>query len=308
MFESLRSAAYPAADEEASGDRPSEIARGTALVRALAALDERGEIRGRDTLAEIFLADNRKDSLKETPIREWLIKNYLPYGIYAYSMAATAYFDNVVEQALRDNLPQIVFLGAGYDSRPYRLNNLIRDTRIFEVDDAPTQQRKRELLEKANVPVPENLKYVPASSTSDTLKDILFAAGYDEGKQTLFVCEGITYYLSAAEMDAIFNFIKSHSPAGSTVSFDYHRLASGSSHADSMTDLKEALEGLDAVKKSGFGIEEGKIGVFLAERELMSLEHLTAEELEKRYLTLQDGSSVGKVPARYCIVYAALSG
>ncbi len=311
MFDSLRSAAYPTAKEGSNGDQPSEIARGAALVRALAALDEREEIKGRDSLAEIFLADNRKNSLEEQAIRNWLIKNYLPYGTYAYSIAATAYFDHIVEQALRDNLPQIVFLGAGYDSRPYRFKALIGGgTRIFEVDDSSTQQRKRELLEKANVPIPEQLTYVAASGKNDTLKDILFRAGYDESKLTFFVCEGITYYLSAAEVDEIFDFIKSHSPAGSTVCFDYHCFAPGQSDAGGMTtDLKDALVGVaDAEEKRGFGIEEGQTGVFLAKRELMTLEHLGAEELEKRYLTLHDGSSAGKVPARYCIAYAALSG
>jgi hypothetical protein len=40
--------------------------------------------------------------------------------------------------------------------------------------------------------------------------------------------------------------------------------------------------------------------------EFIILEHLTAEELERKYLTLRDGSSVGKVPAQHCIVYASV--
>ncbi len=308
MFESLRRAAYPTADGRSEDDQPSEIARGAALLRALAAFDEREEIRGKDCLAEIFLADNRKDSLKEPSIRDWLIKNYLPYGVYAYSIAVTAYIDHIVEQALRDNIPQIVFLGAGYDSRPYRFNPLIRDTRIFEVDDGTTQKRKRDLLGKANVPVPGQLTYVPAGGKNDTLKDILVREGYDNTKLTLFVCEGITYYLTTTEVEEIFTFIRAQAPAGSTVCFDYNRLAAGMSEAGGVSDLKAALGEPAAEEEGAFGIEEGKIGVFLAERELMTLEHLTAEELERRYLTLRDGSSAGKVPARYCVVYAALSG
>lgn len=57
-------------------------------------------------------------------------------------------------QALRENLPQVVFLGAGYDSRPYRFQDLLRNTRIFELDIASTQQRKRQVLERAGVAIP----------------------------------------------------------------------------------------------------------------------------------------------------------
>ncbi len=304
MFESLKKSAYPDASGE---DQPSEIARSAALLRALAAMDEREEIRGADSLAEIFLAENRNSSLKEPAMREWLLKNYLPYGAYAYSIAATAYFDHIVEQALKDNVPQIVILGAGYDSRPYRFSAHIGETRIFEVDDHATQQRKQELLLQANVPVPRQLTYVPVSDTDSTLEYLLFKAGFDKERLSLFVCEGVTYYLPPAEVDEIFNFIKLNSPAGSMICFDYKSVSPGMPDQGGMTEFKDIFQSA-SVEPAGFAIEEGKTGVFLAERDLMTLEHLTADELEKRYLTLRDGSLVGKVPARYCITYASLAG
>lgn len=306
MFESLRRTAIPIADGQSSEDQPSEIARGAALLRALAAVDEREEIRGPDYLAEIFLAGNRKSSLKDPAIKEWLIKYYLPFGTYAYSIARTAYFDHVVGQALRDNIPQIVFLGAGYDSRPYRFSAHIKETSIFELDNDNTQQRKRELLKQANIPIPEQLVYVPVVDDKDTLKDLLVMAGFDNNKLSLFVCEGITYYLPAAEVDDILGFIKSNSPAGSTVCFDYNYLPPEMAGGGSMDELQEIMKPAGAAEAGRFGIEEGQIGTFLGKMEFIVLEHLTAEELEKRYLILSDGSSVGKVPAQHCIVYASV--
>ncbi len=308
MFESLRNAAYPAGDGASAEDQPSELARGAALLRALAAVDEREEIRGGDYLAEIFLEENRKNSLNDPVIKEWLIKNYIPYGIYAYSVARTAYFDHLVEQALRDNVPQIVFLGAGYDSRSYRFNSLIGETRIFELDDKATQQRKRELLRQAGIAVPEKLSLVPVSEGEDVLKDGLEKAGYDKGRQTLFVCEGITYYLTTKEVDEIFALIKSGSPPGSTVCFDYKCLSPGMADHGGLNDLKELMGAENAAETAGFGIEEGKLGIFLAERELMVLEQLSADELEERYLKLRDGSIAAKVASQYRVAYASLSG
>ncbi len=241
-------------------------------------------------------------------MREWLLKNYLPYGAYAYSIAVTAYFDHILEQALKDCVPQIVILGAGYDSRTYRFSALIGETRIFEVDDRATQQRKQELLQRANVPAPRQLTYVPVCDTSSTLEDLLFKAGFDRERLSLFVCEGITYFLPPAEIDEIFNFIKQNSPAGSMVCFDYKSIPPGMSDQGGMNELKEMFGSASAAEPAGFAIEDGKTGVFLAERELMTLEHLTADELEKRYLTFRDGSLAGKVPALYCIAYASLAG
>jgi methyltransferase (TIGR00027 family) len=139
-------------DKKDAGNQLSGLARGAALVRALAAREEREEIRGNDTLAEIFLSDDSGNSLDDPANRDWLLKNYLPKGVYAYTIARTAYFDHVVEQALREGVPQIVILGAGYDSRPYRFATLMGKTRIFELDELQTLQRKQKKLQQAEYP------------------------------------------------------------------------------------------------------------------------------------------------------------
>ena len=57
-------------------------------------------------------------------------------------LARTAFFDNLFIDALNKNIPQIVLLGAGYDTRAYRFADLNNATKIFELDIAPTQNRK----------------------------------------------------------------------------------------------------------------------------------------------------------------------
>jgi methyltransferase (TIGR00027 family) len=140
-------------------------------LRALATTESREEIRGRDYLAEIFLSDNLKKILKDPALREWAMKNQAP-GMYAYLIARTFFFDHTMEQALRENIPQIVMLGTGYDSRPYRFKNLIQDTRIFELDTRPTLQHKKELLQQANIPIPKNVIFVPINFVKDTFEDV----------------------------------------------------------------------------------------------------------------------------------------
>ncbi len=51
-------------------------------------------------------------------------------------------------------------------------------------------------------------------------------------------------------------------------------------------------------------IPEGTMGAFLAQRGFKMVEHLTPEEMEKKYLALSDGSSAGRVLAWFSLVRA----
>ena len=53
-----------------------------------------------------------------------------------------------------------------------------------------------------------------------------------------------------------------------------------------------------------FGIPEGLIEPYLAQRGFQIREHLTQVEMEQSYLTLNDGTSAGKPPALMCFVHA----
>ncbi len=289
-------------------NQPSETAMGVATARAYAAVDEREEIRGSDYLAQIFISEDRKRALTDSAIRQWVIKNYLPPGVYEYHIARTAYFDQIMKQALRENIPQIVFLGAGYDSRPYRFKDLIVDTKIFELDIHTTQQRKRELLRQANITIPEQLVYISINFNTDSLKDVLFTAGFNKNQKTLFIWEGVTYYLPDEVVDDTLSFIKSNSQAGSSVCFDYNSLSPEMSDAYGVKELKEFMKSESPAEPLQFGIEEGKIKWFLSERGYEIISHLTAEDMERKYLTLHDGSTAGKVPAFHCFVHASVSG
>jgi methyltransferase (TIGR00027 family) len=282
----------------------SETAMATATMRALAAYDEKEEIRGRDSLAEIFLTEDRKRPLQDPAARAWVMKNKLTPGAYEFMLARTAFFDHIVEQALRDNLPQIVFLGAGYDSRPYRFQDLIQATRIFELDAQPTQQRKQELLHQASIPIPEHLAFVPINFNTDDLQEVLVRAGYNRNQKTLFVWEGVTYYLSPQAVDDILSFIRSNSPLGSSICFDYAALSPEALSEDSAKKLRERLKSDHPAEPTRFGIREGELESFLSERGYHIIEHLTPQEMEQKYLTLRDGSSAGMLPALFRLVHA----
>ncbi len=288
--------------------QPSETAMSTAFMRALAAHDPREEIRCKDNLAELFLTEDRKRPVQDPAVRQWVMKNKLAPGMYEFMIARTAFFDAVVAEAFRDGVPQIVFLGAGYDSRPYRFRDIIGSSRIFELDALPTQQRKQEVLRGANIPIPPQLTFVSIDFNTNALADVLLPAGFDKHARALFVWEGVTYYLTARVVDETLSGIRSIAHAGSSLCFDYAALSKEALKEEGVQQVRTILRSEHASEPTRFGIPAGTIESFLSARGYAVKEHLAYDQIEGRYLTLPDGSSAGKVPALFCFVNAPVCG
>ena len=294
----------PAPAQKSVEDQPSDSAMGVAFWRAIAAGDGRAEIRGPDTLAHLFLTGDFQRIAKDRAASEWMMKK-VP-GSYQYFIARTAWFDTVVREALEQSVPQIVFLGAGYDARALRFRELLRDTRVFELDSVPTQRRKLRLLEQANIAPPPQLTYVPINFVHENLAEVLTRAGFAPDARTLFVWEGVTYYLPTAAIDQTLEFVRGHSPAGSTLCLDYLLEAPDMAARYGVKESRAAMQAAYRAEPIQFRIEEGTIQAFLSEHGFGMLEHLTAADLERKYLTLRDGTSAGHVLACFGLVEASV--
>ena len=88
---------------------------------------------------------------------------------------------------------QVVILGAGLDTRAWRLEAL-RGARVFEVDHPATQAYKRDRAPRLGPPLAD-VRYVPIDFVHDDLEAKLRAAGYEPDVPTTWVWEGVTMYL-----------------------------------------------------------------------------------------------------------------
>jgi methyltransferase (TIGR00027 family) len=287
-------------------DMPSETAMATATMRALAAHDERDEIRGADYLAEIFLTEDRKAPLRDPTARQWVMRNKIAPGAYEFMIARTAFFDHVARDALEQHVPQLVFLGAGYDSRPYRFRELARETKIFELDAAPTQARKKNLLCRESIAEPAHLVFAPIDFATDDLGQVLLEAGFTRTERALFVWEGVSYYLSSQAVDRTLGAVRALSIAGSSICFDYASLSTEALSEEGIKKLRELMKSDHPAEPTKFGIPQGKLTEFLATRGYEVIENLGPSEMEAKYLTLRDGSIIGKPPSLFHLVHAAL--
>jgi methyltransferase (TIGR00027 family) len=113
-----------------------------AALRALAARDTELACPCKDPLATQFLGLKYRLLLALIPTRALrrLLDVRAP-GSYCYTIARTRHFDEILLAALRGGIEQLVLLGAGYDSRPFRFERELSRTAIFEVDHPATQAR-----------------------------------------------------------------------------------------------------------------------------------------------------------------------
>jgi len=267
--------------------KASETAMVTASLRALACYEDDEKVRGRDELAALFLPEEKREPLKSSDFRQ-NIKKMIPEGLYEYVLARTAYFDELFVASLQAGLPQIVILGAGYDSRPYRFEEFIAETLIYEVDALCTQEHKWSILQQNGITSPSIVRYVTLDFERDDLIGKLCGAGFDPALKTLFIWEGVTFYLQPATVRAVLQALRGNSGLHSLLSFDYQTFGCGQGLID--TGLKEEVV--------LFGLEAGKADEYLHDLGYAVVEQLDAESLGQRYLTLRDDSKLGSINSK----------
>ena len=139
------------------------------------------------------------------------------FALQNEAAARNSFFDAVLERALPE-ISQLVILGAGFDTRCYRLPQP-STLRCFELDEAATQQVKRAALAEAHVDA-SGVTFVSADFEREDWLDNLIARGFDPQRKSLFVWEGVTMYLSREGIESTLRKIARCAP-GSVLAFDH---------------------------------------------------------------------------------------
>ena len=137
----------------------------------------------------------------------------------------TAFFDRIVSLSIESGVKQVVLLGAGFDTRSNRLAS--SGVVFFEVDNPLVQQVKIQSCNKVAVQVPSfnpsASVYVPCDFEKENFCDCLLKKQFQIDAPTLFIWEGVIYYLSEAAARATLKSISSicsHN-SKSLLAFDY---------------------------------------------------------------------------------------
>lgn len=263
----------------------SKTAMGVAVHRADESTRPEGERICYDPYAVYFISSEMRHSLAHNPdkVKEAMDKynRYLP-GLSNSIRAKVRFFDDFVKKSIDEGLEQLVVLGAGYDSRPYRIAGLNK-IRVFEVDHPDTQTVKMEKIKEIFGSLPNHVVYIPADLVSDDFGRRLLEGGYDRSRKTLFIMEGVIFYIPPKSVDNILDFIVKNSGKGSTILFDYfpQSVIDGTSDSEAGRNIHDHLAQVGEPLQ--FGLKEGTAEEFLGKRGFSKVCNVTGEDYKKAY-------------------------
>jgi len=233
-----------------------------------------------------------------------LFNRFFPPGMYEYVIARTKYIDSIFQKALLNEFDQILIFGAGFDSRGIRFADSNKKTKIFELDVPVTQEAKINQLKKRGIEINPNIIFISIDFNKESIEDKLLESGFKRDQKSLFILEGLTYYLSRQAVDEAFNVINKLAGSESEVVFDYiytsvlrgENLYYGES---------EVYKGVNKQNEPwSFGIEKGEIESFLRDRNLSLIQNLNSGDLEKEFFKDEHGNIIAKINGVRCIAYA----
>ncbi len=198
-------------------------------------------------------------------------------------VARVRYFDDYLQDSMAEGIKQLVILGAGYDTRAYRIEGLKEKVKVFEVDYPIIQKVKMEKIKEIFGSLPGHVVFVNADVGSEELFKSLLEQEYNPSERTLFIMEGLIYYIPPEGVENLLSSIVQNSGPGSRIIFDYFP----QSMVDGTCELEVGNLIHERVKQSGepfkFGITDGTIEEFLKERGFSHIQNVTSEDYKKAY-------------------------
>lgn len=180
------------------------------------------------------------------------------------AVARTRLIDDTVTDLIAAGVTRVVLLGAGFDSRAWRLDAL-RAAEVIEIDLPGTQEAKRAAVARIGAD-PGRVRFLAVDLANADLEEAVRATGFESGQRTLFLWEGVTNYLSAEAVDRTLAAIRALAGAGGQLLFTYVHAGA----LDGSVDFPEARRWVRSVRRVGepwtFGLVPAQLPQYLAER------------------------------------------
>jgi methyltransferase (TIGR00027 family) len=216
-------------------------------------------------------------------LRDFMIKrtDALAKGVYGVQVCRTRYIDDALHSATSKGINQVVILGAGYDTRAYRLPDL-QNAKVFEVDLPVVQADKKKKLQKYLGQLPGNVTYIPIDFDAQTLETVFSATNFDRQIPTVYIWEGVTQYLSEEAVRQTFSFVGKSTP-GSLIIFTYV-LKSIIERRSDIQDANHLMEVVAEIAPWIFGLEPSSISDFLRPYHLTIVADMGNRDYQEKYL------------------------
>lgn len=203
---------------------------------------------------------------------------------YWYTILREKHGDEEITKALESGCKQLLLLGAGYDTRFFRLPS-IRENSVatFEVDLPKTIEDKQKCLMEKLGEIPQGLTLIPLDFNKDNL-DRLSNYGFDKNLPTAYIWQGVSYYLPQQNISKFLDFIKEQMASKSIFVFD--------ACTPLMTFKNDEIPGIasnvDRLNEIGepylFGMYAEEMKAWLQEKGFETINILKLDDLEAKFL------------------------
>ncbi|EFA76842.1 hypothetical protein PPL_09594 [Heterostelium album PN500] len=155
-----------------------------------------------------------------SPMMSWTMLN--SQGLLIHMLLRTKYIDDFVQEKINEGFEQFVILGAGLDSRGYRLP-FKSGTTVWEVDFPEVLNYKQFVIGNAEIPKVSQANNV--FITSDLLQSKewtsrMDSTGFNRAKKTIWILEGLVFYIDREGTSLILKTVNSMSASGSGILYE----------------------------------------------------------------------------------------
>lgn len=202
-------------------------------------------------------------------------------GGWSNFLCRKRYVDDQLLSAVDEGIDAVVILGAGFDTRAYRLPEMAT-VPVCEVDLPGNVARKAAAVRRCFGGVPPHVRLLAVDFESDSLAEALTREGFGPDKRIFYIWEGVTMYLTEPAVRKTMESLSIAAP-GSMLTFTFIR--------------KDFLDGQEmygaggiyeeAVVKRGlwhFGLDPDQVSGFLAEYGWQEIEQVGHQLYASRYL------------------------
>src|SRR5436190_5754157 len=249
---------------------PSRTSILTAAARAFGSREPDASVRNPDCLADRLIGPSELALIADHPISTALDRDFQEaiydpdvFGFAWLMLVRTRFIDELMERAVRGGATQLLILGAGFDTRAHRFTELLKDVAVIEIDYGATQEHKKRRVKEALGGAPANVVYAPIDFARESLGEVLRRAGFQPGRKTYYICEGVSFYVPEEGMKETLRAIAAESAPGSVLLLEYlNRVGLELLRKYPMGMIKSAL---DWGEPFVFGVPDGQDREFFLE-------------------------------------------
>lgn len=277
-------------------NQSSEMALTVLMVSCLAGSEKDESVRVDDPVGPQLLAWSdfpyaiAKMRWTHRPFR-WALERSAP-GMYGFMSIRLRFVDDVVAAEAEAGIEQVVVLGAGYDTRAYRMADL-KHIPVFEVDLPALSEDKQARVQDALGSLPENVTYVRADfNARQDLSKRLLESGCDPSAPTLFILVGVSMYLPSEALRGLFAEVAAFSHPQSSIVFDYV-YQDCLEHPERFRGAKQWIKRAEVVNERLLcGLQPDELEGTLRSSGLTLDTNAKMTDLAESYLRRSDGSSI----------------